>query len=341
MRYARALSTDIVTSRTAGIAERDAKSEISGQQIAATTRDFIWRCAMPDGGYAPAPDTGYKGNSDTSLSDLAAVTYAAVLAKSMGWEMPNAGESIAFILRHQQPDGQFINLAGKLDPKDLLARLYNTTQGVVALRAMGKRPDIDPTPVMKPFFENESYRKLPWYTTSFFPLFFAAIGQPFPEAWSRALAEHMIANQADDGYIQDHVAVTFHMAHFFRLTGKPTPKAGAMVNRTIHDQKPDGGWNIKDPDWDVHACFDALFILRQLGGSDARCREAIARGGKWALSCRNPDGGFGHYPRHHSDMDAVYFNFGSLLQAGVVKMKTDLSDPQTLAWGHAMQPVGR
>jgi hypothetical protein len=26
-----------------------------------------------------------------------------------------------------------------------------------------------------------------------------------------------------------------------------------MGARVLRDQKPDGGWNIKEPDWDVHA----------------------------------------------------------------------------------------
>jgi len=47
--------------------------------LAEQTFDFIQRCARPDGGYDPSPDAGYKGNSDTSLSDLAGVTYAATL----------------------------------------------------------------------------------------------------------------------------------------------------------------------------------------------------------------------------------------------------------------------
>lgn len=333
-----AMGASFAVGRATAFEDRDAEKEISAGEVADTTRDFIRRCAKPDGGYAPSPESGYKGNSDTSLSDLAAVTYAAVLSKTMGWEMTDQAKSVAFVRRHQQHDGGFINHAGNMDPKDPLARLCNTTQGVVGLRAMGERPDIDPAPVMGPYFENETYRKLPWYATSFFPLFFAAIEKLFPDAWSRAIEQHMTAHQADDGYIQDHVAATFHMAHFFRLVGKPTPKADAMVKRTIHDQKPDGGWDIKDPDWDVHACFDALFILRQLGGSDAPCREAIGRGGKWAISCRNPDGGFGHYPRRHSDMDAVYFNFGSLIQAGMVEAKADLRDARTLGWGHAMPP---
>jgi hypothetical protein len=57
------------------------------------------------------------------------------------------------------------------------------------------------------------------------------------------------------------------------------------------------------------------------------------------MTCRNPDGGFGHYPKWHSDMDAVYFQFGTLIQAGRIPgAKADIPDGHTLSWGHAMQP---
>jgi hypothetical protein len=37
-------------------------------------------------------------------------------------------------------------------------------------------------------------------------------------------------------------------------------------------------------------------------------------------------------------MDAVYFQFGTLIQAGrVPTAKRDLPDGNTLSWGHAMQ----
>jgi geranylgeranyl transferase type-2 subunit beta len=311
--------------------------ERTPEQVVRGVRDFILRCSREDGGFSASPDPKYTGNSDTASSDLAAVTYAAVLAKTMGWELPRPKQSIAFVRNHQQPSGRFINLAGTMDPKPPLPVLYNTTQGVVALRALGAKPDVDPTLVMTPYFEGAAFKKLPWYTTSFFPLFFAAIERPFPEEFAKALSEHIVANQAEDGYLQDHVAATFHAVHFFRLIGKPTPKARQMVARVVRDQKPDGGWNIKAPDWDVHACFDALFILRQLGGDAPAVRDAIARGGCWARSCRNDDGGFGHFPGRHSDMDAVYFNFGSLIQAGIAPgAKADLPDGRTLGWGHAM-----
>jgi geranylgeranyl transferase type-2 subunit beta len=233
-----------------------------------------------------------------------------------------------------------VNLAGGHDPESDLGVLYNTTQGVVALRAFGENPSIDPTPVIERFLVRGAFRGLPWYTTSFFPLFYLALDKPFPKSFRDAIAQHMEKNQAPDGYLGDHVAATFHMAHFYRLIDEPTPKAAAMVERVIHDQRSDGGWNIKEPDWDVHACFDAMFILHQLGGDHEPVRAAIRKGGEWALRCRNRDGGFGHYPGRESDMDAVYFQVGALVQAGQFPgMKTDLADAKTLGWGHAIPPA--
>lgn len=311
----------------------------AGKGLERETFAFIEKCKRPDGSYAPSPDPQYAGNSDTKFSDLAAVTYAAVLTKSVGRELPAPGTSIGFVQSHQQADGSFINLAGKHDPKSDLAVLYNTTQAVVCLRALGEWPQRDPSAVMERFFRKDAYKKLPWYTTSFFPLFYAALGKPFPAKFRTALTEHMEHHQAADGYLGDHVASTFHMAHFYRLIGQPTPKAKGMVERVLRDQKPEGGWNIKEPDWDVHACFDAVFILRQLGGDKPEVRVAIERAADWVMSCHNEDGGFGHFPQKHSDMDAVYFQFGTLLQAGrIAGAPRDLPDAHTLGWGHAMRP---
>ncbi|MGO9202425.1 MAG: prenyltransferase/squalene oxidase repeat-containing protein [Limisphaerales bacterium] len=306
--------------------------------LAQDTLAFIRRCARPDGGYAPSPDPAYPGNSDTGLSDLAAVTYAATLARTMGWTLPHPEMSIQFIERRQQPDGSFAHLTGKMDPKSDLAVLYNTVQGLVALRALGRHPKIDPCKVPDRFFVGEAFKKLPWYTTSFFPLFYAALEKPMPAPYDKALRDWQIASQAEDGYLGDHVAATFHMAHYFRLIGQPTPKARQMIARVLRDQKADGGWNIKQPDWDVHACFDAVFILRQLGGDSGPVRKAIQKAADWALTCRTDDGGFSHFPHWHSDMDAVYFQFGTLIQAGRVAARRDLPDARTLSWGHAMLP---
>ena len=321
-------------------ASRTASAESTDwQRVKDDTFAFIRKCQRPDGGYAPSPDADYAGNSDTGLSDMAAVTYAAVLAKTVGWELPDTKKSIDFIHRHQRSDGRFANLGGKMNAEDNLAILYNTTQGVVALRALGQKPQIDPAPVMKRFFEADVLKKLPWYTTSFFPLFYAALDTPFSAEYRKALSEYMISHQTADGYLQNHIAATYHMAHFYRLIGEETPRAKEMLARALKDQKPDGGWNIHEPDWDVHACFDAVFVVRQLGGDSAACKDSVDRAAGWALRCRNADGGFAHYPTWHSDMDAVYFNFGTLIQAGRIPgTRFDLADAHTLSWGHAMTP---
>ena len=307
--------------------------------LAEDTFDFMRRCLRDDGSYSPSPDPQYAGNSDTRASDLAAVTYAATLAKTLGWILPKMDRSADFVQSHQRKDGSFANKGGNFNPNDDLAILYNTTQAVVALRAMGQKPAIDPYHVFDRYFAGQTFKKLPWYTTSFFPLFYACLEKPFPRDYDLALRDWLASNQADDGYVGDHVAAAFHMAHYFRMVGQPTPKAGKMVNRVLRDQKPDGGWNIKEPDWDVHACFDAVFILHQLGGDSERVDAAIRKAADWAMRCRNNDGGFGHFPVWHSDMDAVYFQFGTLIQAGCVPgSRRNLSDAHTLSWGHAMDP---
>ena len=263
----------------------------------------------------PRPIRNTGASSDTKESDLAAVTYAATLAKTVAWELPHGEKSAEFIQRHQLAEGTFINLQGDLNPKQDLAILYNTTQGCVALRALGEKPKVDPVAALDRFFAQDLFKKLPWYTLSFYPLFYAALGRPFPPEYRESIARHIAQNQAADGYLGDHVAATFHMVHFYRLMGEPTPRADAIAKRVLSDQRPDGGWHLKEPDWDVHACFDAVFILRQLSWDSAASRAAINRAAEWVLTCQNADGGFGHYPGWHSDMDAVYFQLGTLIQA--------------------------
>src|SRR5438105_971674 len=74
--------------------------EASDSPLERETFDFIDRCRREDGGYAASPYPSYAGNSDTKLSDLAAVTYAAVLAKSIGRELPHSARSITFLHQH-------------------------------------------------------------------------------------------------------------------------------------------------------------------------------------------------------------------------------------------------
>jgi len=303
-------------------------------------KDFINQVANPDGSFRPGIDPGYKGTSDTGLSGLAAPAYATIISTTFGWSLPYPEKTMAFLLSCQKPDGAFYAPNGSMDQNSPLAKLYNTVQGTLSLRLLGKGPEYDPMPVIDYFFQNGQFKDLPLYTTSFFPLFFATLGQKMPGHIDERMREYILNEQKDDGYLQNHVASTFHAAHYFRLTGRPTPKASEMTERTLRDQKEDGSWHLMEPDWDVHACFDALFILKQLGDqNDSRIKNAYDKAIEWVLRCRKSDGGFTHFPEESiSDMDAVYFHVGALVEAGYLKMKENLQSEEILGWGHAMDP---
>jgi geranylgeranyl transferase type-2 subunit beta len=301
-------------------------------------RGFYTRTARDDGSFSPGIDPAYRGMSDSAYSDLAAVTYAVVLHKTFGWKLPHEDETARFLLARQQPNGDFFNVAGTVDPKSAEGRVYNTTQGMVALHALGLAPKHNPLPVFEEILKQD-YKTLPAYSTSFFPLAYLAYGKPIPPEADRRIRATMI--QSDDGFLHDHVAATFHAAHYYRLVGEPTPKAEQIVARMLRDQKPDGSWLLNMPSRDRHAGFDAVFTLHQLGSTRADCRAAIERAARWALSCRNTDGGFGHFPGSTSDADANYFQVGTMVMAGFLKPADPLpKDPHLLSWGHLMPLPG-
>jgi Prenyltransferase and squalene oxidase repeat len=295
-------------------------------------RTFFARTARDDGSFRPGVDPDYPGMSDSAASDLAPTAYAVILHRTFGWKLPHEAKTRDFLLARQQSDGAFVNVQGTMDPKSAQARLYNTTQGLVALHALGEKPRHDPLPVFADILK-EDYKGLAAYSTSFFPLAYQALGKPFPPEADRKIRALMV--QADDGYTNNHIAATFHLAHYHRLLGTETPKAGAMVARTLRDQKDDGSWLLNPPARDRHATFDAVFVLHQLGKDRDDCRKAVGRAAAWALTCRNADGGFGHFPGSPSDADAVYFQVGVLVMAGYLKPADPLPpDPHLLGWGH-------
>ena len=306
----------------------------TAEEVLAGLRKFFARTARADGSFANGLDPDYRGMSDSAYSDLAAVTYAVTLHKTFGWKLPHEEATRRFLLSRQQANGDFFNSAGTVDPKSAEGRVYNTTQGIVALRALGAKPRYDPLRVFEEILQQD-YKTLPAYSTSFFPLAYLSYGQPIPAEADRRIRATMV--QAADGYLNNHIAATFHAAHYHRLVGEPTPMAERILERVLRDQKPDGSWFLNMPSRDRHATFDAVFTLRQLGHGRAECRAAIERAARWALSCRNPDGGFGHFPGSTSDADANYFQVGTLVMAGFVKPVEPLPpDGHLLSWGHLM-----
>lgn len=313
------------------------RSAATSAEILAGVRSFFQKTAGADGSFRPGIDPQYPGMADTAYSDLAAATYAAILHRTFGWPLPHEAKTREFFLSRQRADGAFYNVGGTVDPRTSAARLYNTTQGLVALHALRTKAKYDPRPVFQAIVEGD-YRDLPVYSSSFFPLAYRILGKPYPPEMDRKIRTALM-KQAPEGYLNEHIAATFHAVHYNRLLGRPTPKADAILARTLRDQKPDGSWLRNPPARDRHATFDAVFVLRQLGADHGDCRQAISRAARWALRCRNPDGGFGHYPGSPSDADAVYFQVGVLVMAGVLQPARDLpKDAALLGWGHLMPP---
>jgi WD40 repeat protein len=312
----------------AGLARPDAARIFKG------LRDFYARTANADGSFRPGIDPAYRGMADTAYSDLAAVTYAVTVHKTFGWKLPHTEKTLRFLLSRQRPTGEFFNVAGTVAADSAAGKTYNTTQALVALHALGARPRHDPLPVFDKVLEGD-YKSLPPFTTSFFPLAYLCYGKAIPPKADRGIRALMVQDQT--GYLDDHIAATFHASHYYHLVGEPTPKSPEMVARTLGEQTPEGSWLRNMPSRDRHATFDAVFTLHQEGRGRGDCKRAIDRAAAWALSCRNPDGGFGHYPGSPSDADAVYFQVGVLVMAGVLPPANPLPpDPHLLSWGHLM-----
>lgn len=306
----------------------------SSDDVLSGLKKFLDKTARPDGSFQPGIDPEYPGMSDSAYSDMAPTVYAVVLARTFGWKLPHEEKTTAFLLDRQGEDGAFVNVKGTADPKSPQARAYNTTMGLVALKALGQKPRHDPLPVFDVVLRDD-YKKMPLYMTSFFPLAYLCSGKKIPADADRKIRKLMA--QAEDGYLQEHIAATFHAVHYYRLVGEPTPKGEQVLKRALRDQNANGSWFINPPPRDRHATFDAVFTLRHLGTDRPEVKKALEKTTRWVLSCQNKDGGFGHYPGSPSDMDAVYFQIGALVMTGYLRAVEPLPrDPHLLAWGHLM-----
>ncbi len=296
---------------------------------------FTEKTALPDGSFRPGVDPAYKGMSDSAYSNFAPVTYAVVIHRTFGWKLPQEDRTLTWIINRQQKDGAFVHTAGTVDPKSAQGRVYNTTMALMALKGLDSRPAYDPLSIFAKVMEKD-YKQLPAYSSSFFPLAYRLVGAKLPAGADQAMRSTMV--QAEDGYLNDHVAATFHAVHYDKLLNEKTLKADLILKRCMSDQKPDGSWMLNPLARDRHACFDAVFMLKHLGGDRADCKQAMQRAADWVMKCRNPDGGFGHYPGSPSDWDAVYFHVGTLVMAGRLTPTDKLpKDAHLLGWGHLMR----
>src|SRR5262249_27681301 len=132
----------------------------TADEVLAGLKEFYRRTARADGSFQPGCDPDYLGMSDCAASDLAAGTYAGTIHKTFRWELPHEAKTAEFLLSRQKKDGAFFNVAGSYDPNSAEARCYNTTQGLVALHALGVKPRFDPLPVFDALLKDD-YKTLP------------------------------------------------------------------------------------------------------------------------------------------------------------------------------------
>src|SRR4051812_10853958 len=85
-------------------------------------KQFYAQTALPDGSFRPGVDPDYLGMSDAAHSDLAPVTYAVTIHKTFGWRLPHEDKTIEFLLSRQRETGEFVNVAGTVDPKSAEGR---------------------------------------------------------------------------------------------------------------------------------------------------------------------------------------------------------------------------
>src|SRR5690349_7241107 len=81
-----------------------AAQQPSSDEVLKGLREFYQRTARADGSFQPGVDPAYLGMSDAAFSDVAAVTYACVLHKTFGWELPHREQTVQWLLSRQKPE---------------------------------------------------------------------------------------------------------------------------------------------------------------------------------------------------------------------------------------------
>ncbi len=313
---------------------------------------YLASCARHDGGLNPGPNPRYRGRSDTSFSDIAAPVYALILEETLGLGVLDRAMTLRFLKSCRGRDGIFRSIRrfrGVAAPAHL--QLYNSLQALLGQRIIMKNR-IEPgglsqtARAVRRFYRQGHFRKFPPYALDFLGQFFNVIRRPFPTTMARAVTAEYLKKYRD-GEVAGHVASTFHFVRHALLSRQRLPQARDILKKTLSLQRRNGSFNVMpDPDWDVHATFDGCFIVRQLGARLGWKREytrALKKAARFALSCRNRDGGFGHFPGYPSDMDACYFHAGTMVMAGELRREPVPDDlGRVLGWGHVFPcPKGK
>ena len=239
-----------------------------------------------------------------------------------------------FLLSRQKPSGEFVNVAGTVDPASPQGRTYNTTQALVALRALGVKPRYDPLPVFEEILKQD-YKTLPAYSTSFFPLAYLCAGRPIPEQADRSIRALMVQDRrrlSERSHCRDVSCLALLRA------GRRADADGGADGRP-HAPRPESGRQLAPqpalarPPCDVRCRVHAEARRPGPGGLPRGDRPG-GEVGPLLPQCRRRLRAF---PGSTSDADAVYFQVGTLVMAGFLQPADPLPpDPHLLSWGHLM-----
>src|SRR5262245_4485310 len=95
---------------------RRAEPKPKPEDVLSGVKTFLEKTANPDGSFRPGIDRDYRGMSDSAYSDLAPVAYAVIISKTFGWKLPHEEKTKEFLLGRQKKTGEFVNVAGTVDP---------------------------------------------------------------------------------------------------------------------------------------------------------------------------------------------------------------------------------
>src|SRR5271155_1674892 len=78
-----------------------AAEPVKPDDVLAGLRDFYQKTARDNGSFRPGIDPAYEGMSDSAASDLAPVTYAVILHRTFGWQLPQEEKTRQWLLGRQ------------------------------------------------------------------------------------------------------------------------------------------------------------------------------------------------------------------------------------------------
>ena len=133
--------------------------------------------------------------------------------------------------------------------------------------------------------------------------------------------------------MDNHIAATFHPVHYDRLTGQADPKADAIVARPA---RPEAGRELADQPAGARPARHLRRGLRPepAGRRPARVPAGDREGCRLGLDLPQRGRRLRPLPRQPSDADAVYFQVGTLVMAGVLRtIEPPPADPHLLGWG--------